>query len=45
MCLMNQKCKVYADRILSAEPLAIANKVYSMFDMEVPVAIPRRNVE
>jgi hypothetical protein len=42
MSLRNQKCKVYDDHILPAEPQAIANKTYELFSIDVPYAIPCR---
>ena len=42
MSLRNQKCKVYDDHILPAEPQAIANKTYELFSIDVPYAIQCR---
>ncbi|MDR3185781.1 MAG: transposase [Christensenellaceae bacterium] len=39
--MKNQKCKVYADRIITSEAFKKANDCYKLFDIKCPVVIPR----
>jgi len=43
MNLRNQKCKVFADRVITCEAFKKANDIYKLFKIKCPVTIPITN--
>ena len=41
--LRNQKCKVFAGKIVTHEPFKKANDVYKLFKIKCPAVIPSKN--
>ncbi len=45
MEMRNQKCLVYENAVITREPQAMMNKIYTACKIECPVSIPRLEVE
>lgn len=43
VCLRNQKCTIYGNRIITDEPQRDANDTYKAFGMKCPASIPIKN--